>query len=179
MNPSTGGNYAQKAGLQNLPAGEPQMAFPAVSFSGPNSPTYWAGYTYTYGWQETTNAYTLQDAAISDTTVGTTGRRYKTYSLYAQDDWRAQPRLVINAGLRYDIPKQAWYRGAQLSIVAQCISVEFCGRRLSRRFAVCPLLAVKQAYLLIRDGRVPDERCAHFFARQNTQEMDRGTISWH
>lgn len=172
INPTRNGNYATKAGLSNLPAGEPQTEFPPVSFYGLNSPTPWSGYQFAYSWQETTNTFTTQDniqwqkgkhsltfggqiqrfqdnvlfpsanygynfsnnetagilpngslnpntgnsyasyllgevdsAGISDSIVGTTGMRYTDYSLYVQDDWKVTPRLVINAGLRYDIPK--------------------------------------------------------------------------
>lgn len=172
VNPTRSGNYATKAGLSNLPAGEPQTEFPPVTFDGLNSPTLWDSYTDTYSWQETTNTFTLQDnllwtrgkhnltfggqiqrfqdnvlfpsanyginfsndetaeilpngavsattgnsyasfllgdvdsASLDDSPVGTTGMRYTDYSLWAQDDWKVMPHLVINAGLRWDIPK--------------------------------------------------------------------------
>ena len=61
QNPTTGGNYATKAGLTGLPAGDPMDVFPPVSFGGPNSPTSWAlnGYVQTFG--EVTNTGTFQD----------------------------------------------------------------------------------------------------------------------
>jgi hypothetical protein len=172
INPTRDGNYATKAGLSNLPVGEPQTEFPPVSFLGLNSPTVWDAYSNTYSWQETTNTFTLQDnllwdkgkhgwtfggqiqrfqdnvlfpsanyginfsnaetanilpngvidatsgnsfasyllgevdsASIDDSPVGTTGMRYTDSSFWAQDDWKLSPRLVINAGLRWDIPK--------------------------------------------------------------------------
>ena len=61
INPTDSGGYAQKAGLTNLPAGEPQTEFPPVNFNGPNSPTLWDGYTWTPSWWETTNTFTTQD----------------------------------------------------------------------------------------------------------------------
>jgi hypothetical protein len=172
VNPTRDGNYADNAGLSNLPAGEPQTEFPPATFYGLNSPTAWDSYGNTYSWSETTNTFTLQNnlqwnkgqhsltfggqiqrfqdnvlfpsanyginfsnnetagflsngsidpntgnsyasfmlgevdsAGIEDSPVGTTGMRYSDYALYIQDDWKVSPRLVINAGLRYDIPK--------------------------------------------------------------------------
>jgi len=61
INPTRDGNYATKAGLSNLPAGEPQTEFPPVSFNGLNSPTPWSGYQFAYSWQETTNTFTTLD----------------------------------------------------------------------------------------------------------------------
>ena len=60
-NPSLSGDYAQKAGLLNLPSGEPQQEFPGVSFAGPNSPTFWANNNYTQSFSENANTFTTQD----------------------------------------------------------------------------------------------------------------------
>lgn len=171
-NPTTSGDYAEKAGLLNLPVGEPQTEFPPVSFGGPESPTFWAGNNFTQSFSEAANTFTTQDnlawnkgqhnltfgvqyvkeqentsfpnvnsgfnfsnnetagftpegtinettgnsyasyllgevnsIGITDTTVLTTGARYSSFSAYVQDDWKVNPSLLINAGLRYDIPK--------------------------------------------------------------------------
>jgi hypothetical protein len=61
INPTRSGGYATKAGLSNLPVGEPQTEFPPVTFYGLNSPTLWSGYQFAYSWQETTNTFTTQN----------------------------------------------------------------------------------------------------------------------
>jgi len=43
---------------------------------------------------------TAQDSAIQET-----GGRFRNYALYAQDDWKMTPKLTVNLGLRYTIPK--------------------------------------------------------------------------
>jgi hypothetical protein len=171
-NPTLSGNYAQKSGLGNLPAGEPQQEFPGVSFGGPNSPTFWAGNGFTQSFSEAANTFTTQDniqwnkgkhsftfggqlvkeeendyfpsvnsgfnfsnnetagfnsagtinevtgnsyasyllgevdsVGIVDNAEPITGARYSSLSAYVQDDWKVTSSLIINAGLRYDVPK--------------------------------------------------------------------------
>ncbi|MBZ5584737.1 MAG: carboxypeptidase regulatory-like domain-containing protein [Acidobacteriia bacterium] len=45
----------------------------------------------------------LNSASVADDSVGTTGGRFKDYSLWAQDNYRLTPRLTLNLGLRYDL----------------------------------------------------------------------------
>lgn len=47
----------------------------------------------------------VDSASLTDTTLATAGGRYRNYAVYAQDDWRLTPKLVVNLGLRYEIPK--------------------------------------------------------------------------
>lgn len=54
------GKYPQKAGLQGLPNGQANTAFPTVNFSGPNSPIGWAG-TNSIAFNDASNTYVAQD----------------------------------------------------------------------------------------------------------------------
>lgn len=54
------GAYPQKAGLQGLPAGQANLAFPTINFNGPNVPTSWAG-TNSIAFDEASNTFVLQD----------------------------------------------------------------------------------------------------------------------
>jgi hypothetical protein len=60
-NPTTAGDYAQKAGLTGIPAGQPTSNFPPVSFAGPDSPTNWAQNNNVETFTDITNTYTYQD----------------------------------------------------------------------------------------------------------------------
>lgn len=171
-NPTTAGDYTQKSGLQGIPSGYASEIFPPVSFSGPNSPTQWAGYTFSTATADIAHTFSTQDnvqwlkgrhsftfggqiikeqendflpnrnqgfnftndetAGISSsgTIVATTGNgyasfllgdvdsatmfqtavpynnaRYSSYAAYAQDDWKLTRNLMINLGIRYDLPK--------------------------------------------------------------------------
>jgi hypothetical protein len=77
-NATIGENYATKAGLRGLPAGEAASAFPEVSFAGPNAPTQWRG-TDSRAFTEFLNNYTFQDNLSS-----TYGRHAITFGMQAQ-----------------------------------------------------------------------------------------------
>ncbi len=47
----------------------------------------------------------VDNAAIGDNTVQTTGGRWQNYAIWVQDDWKLTPKLTVNLGLRYSIPK--------------------------------------------------------------------------
>jgi len=47
----------------------------------------------------------VDSASAQDTAVQETGGRWRNYSLYAQDDWKVTPKLTVNFGLRYTVPK--------------------------------------------------------------------------
>ncbi len=47
----------------------------------------------------------VDNASLTDTAVQEFGGRYRQYAIYAQDDWKINPKLTVNAGLRYEIPK--------------------------------------------------------------------------
>ena len=79
-----------------------------INFSNTES----AGFDATGGIVTTTgNAYAsyllgdVDNASATDTSVQETGARYKNYAIYAQDDYKITPKLTVNLGLRYIIPK--------------------------------------------------------------------------
>lgn len=47
----------------------------------------------------------VDNAGFTDTAVGATGGRWSNFAAYAQDDWKLTPKLTVNLGLRYSIPK--------------------------------------------------------------------------
>ena len=47
----------------------------------------------------------VDSASATVTAVQETGGRWRNYSMYAQDDWKISPKLTVNVGLRYTIPK--------------------------------------------------------------------------
>ncbi len=47
----------------------------------------------------------VDNGSLTDTAVQEFGGRYRDYALYAQDDWKLTPKLTVNLGLRYEIPK--------------------------------------------------------------------------
>ena len=48
---------------------------------------------------------TVDNASVFDTTIQVSGARYKNYAFYAEDDWKVTPKLAVNLGLRYILPK--------------------------------------------------------------------------
>ena len=59
--PTKGGNWASKAGLTGLPAGQASDSFPPVYFNGPNAPTVWHHNTYVESFFDNTHTYTAQN----------------------------------------------------------------------------------------------------------------------
>ena len=47
----------------------------------------------------------VDNAALADNSVAITGGRWQNYAVYGQDDWKVTPKLTVNLGLRYSIPK--------------------------------------------------------------------------
>jgi hypothetical protein len=47
----------------------------------------------------------VDNLSFQDYAVEETGGRWQNYAVYAQDDWKLTPKLVVNLGLRYSIPK--------------------------------------------------------------------------
>ena len=47
----------------------------------------------------------VDSSSAQDSAIQETGGRFRNYALYAQDDWKMSPKLTINIGLRYTIPK--------------------------------------------------------------------------
>jgi hypothetical protein len=47
----------------------------------------------------------VDNASFLDASVQGTGGRWQNYAAYVQDDWKITPKLTINLGLRYTIPK--------------------------------------------------------------------------
>lgn len=47
----------------------------------------------------------VDQLGFQDYAVEETGGRWQNYAVYAQDDWKVTPKLVVNLGLRYSIPK--------------------------------------------------------------------------
>jgi hypothetical protein len=47
----------------------------------------------------------VDNASFNDYAVEETGGNWRNYALYAQDDWKLTPKLIVNLGLRYSIPK--------------------------------------------------------------------------
>ena len=47
----------------------------------------------------------VDNAGLFDTTIQVSGARYRDYAVYVQDDWKVTPKLAVNLGLRYIIPK--------------------------------------------------------------------------
>lgn len=63
-------------------------------------------------------SYLLGDVSSGDATwnsAGVVGQRFRNYAFYAEDDWKATPRLTLDLGLRYQIPTpyyEAFNRGS-------------------------------------------------------------------
>jgi len=47
----------------------------------------------------------VDNGSVVDSAVSETGGRWRNYAVYAQDDWKVSPKLTVNLGLRYTIPK--------------------------------------------------------------------------
>ncbi len=47
----------------------------------------------------------VDSSSAQDSAIQETGGRFRNYALYAQDDWKISPKLTLNIGLRYTIPK--------------------------------------------------------------------------
>ena len=60
QNPTTSGNYPQKAGLKGLPPTVVAATFPDINFTGTNSPGGWQG-TNAHFFNEAANTFTAQD----------------------------------------------------------------------------------------------------------------------
>jgi len=60
QNPTTSGDYPQKAGIQGLPLTVVDETFPDISFTGTNSPGGWQG-TNAHFYDEAANTYSVQD----------------------------------------------------------------------------------------------------------------------
>ena len=60
QNPTTAGNYPQKAGLKGLPNTVVAATFPDIGFTGTNSPGGWQG-TNAHFFNEAANTFTAQD----------------------------------------------------------------------------------------------------------------------
>lgn len=60
-NPTTGGGWAAKLGINGLPLGYAQDVFPQFSFGGPNAPTTWANSGFSYSNGENNPNYVIQD----------------------------------------------------------------------------------------------------------------------
>ena len=60
QNPTTSGNYPQKAGIKGLPPTVVAATFPDINFTGTNSPGGWQG-TNAHFFNEAANTFTAQD----------------------------------------------------------------------------------------------------------------------
>ena len=60
QNPTTSGNYPQKAGIKGLPPTVVDATFPDIAFSGANAPGGWQG-TNAHFFNEAANTFTAQD----------------------------------------------------------------------------------------------------------------------
>ena len=60
QNPTTSGNYPQKAGIKGLPPSVVAQTFPDIAFTGTNSPGGWQG-TNAHFYNEAANTFTAQD----------------------------------------------------------------------------------------------------------------------
>jgi len=86
-----GGGYVNQMGFGNLETGN---ILPTGSID-PSSGNAYASYLLG----------ALDNANVTQNALGTVGGRYKNYSMYVQDDIKWTPRLTINIGVRYVIPK--------------------------------------------------------------------------
>ena len=73
--------------------------------SQPNSPRL-------ANWGSSFASFLLGDLSSANTALqNTTGYRFKSYALFAQDDWRVTSNLTLSYGLRWDVAPRA-IRGA-------------------------------------------------------------------
>jgi hypothetical protein len=99
-----GGQFIENQENTNIPNSD-------SGFNFSNSET--AGFLPGKGTLDTTsgNAYAsyllglVDNSSATDTSVQETGARYQNIAVYAQDDWKLSPKLTVNIGLRYIIPK--------------------------------------------------------------------------
>jgi hypothetical protein len=63
QNPTTAGDYPQKAGMTGLPSTVVDQTFPDIAFSGTNSPGGWVG-TNGHFYDEAANTFTAQDNVL-------------------------------------------------------------------------------------------------------------------
>ena len=88
----------------------------AGSFSFNNQMTSQPDSSKLSSWGSSFASFLLGELSSANTTLqSTTGYRFRSYSLFAQDDWRVTSKLTLSYGLRWDVAPAPYEVNSQVS----------------------------------------------------------------